>query len=46
MDAISSKTDYLLVGSGAGSKLDKAKKLNIKIVDEDEFIKIVNEKTI
>ena len=46
MDAISSKTNYLLAGSGAGSKLDKAKKLNIKIIDEEEFIKIINEKTI
>ncbi|MCX8059044.1 MAG: NAD-dependent DNA ligase LigA [Spirochaetes bacterium] len=37
---ISSKTDYLVVGSDPGSKLEKAKKLNIKILTEDEFIKL------
>jgi len=34
---ISKKTDYLLAGEKAGSKLDKAKKLGVDIIDENEF---------
>ena len=40
-NSISKKTDFLIAGSGAGSKLDKAKNLNIKILNEEEFLKIV-----
>ncbi|MCP3898766.1 MAG: NAD-dependent DNA ligase LigA [Desulfobacteraceae bacterium] len=35
--SVSSKTDYLIVGKDAGSKLVKAKKLNIKIIEEQTF---------
>ena len=35
--SVSSKTSYLLVGDEPGSKLDKAKKLNINILYENEF---------
>jgi DNA ligase (NAD+) len=35
--AISSKTDYLLAGDKAGSKLEKARKLGIAVIDEDRF---------
>ena len=36
-NSVSVKTDYVLAGDNAGSKLDKAQKLNIKILNEDEF---------
>src|SRR3954471_6968432 len=35
--SISKKTSYLLAGDDAGSKLDKAKKLGVRILDESEF---------
>lgn len=35
--SISSKTDYLLAGENAGSKLEKAHKLNIQVLDEKAF---------
>lgn len=41
LDTVSSKIHYLVVGKNPGSKLDKAKKLAIKILTEDEFIKIL-----
>ncbi len=34
---VSKKTDYLLAGESAGSKLDKATKLGVAILDEDKF---------
>lgn len=36
-ESVSKKTDYVLAGEAAGSKLDKAQKLNVKIITEDEF---------
>lgn len=41
--AVSSKTDYLLAGKDAGSKLKKAKELSVYIMDEQEFMVNVNE---
>jgi DNA ligase (NAD+) len=38
---ISNKTDYLVVGNNPGSKLSKSKEKNIKILNEDEFEKIM-----
>lgn len=43
--AISKKTDYLVVGEKAGSKLEKAKKIGIKIISEEEFINLSKEST-
>lgn len=41
-DAISSKTTHLLAGEKPGSKIDKARKLNITIVNESEFMEILD----
>ncbi len=38
--SVSKNTDFILAGSDAGSKLEKGKKLNINIIDEDEFRKM------
>jgi len=35
--SVSKKTNYVLVGEDAGSKLDKAKELKIEILSEDQF---------
>jgi DNA ligase (NAD+) len=38
--SVSKKTDYLVAGTDAGSKLDKAKELGVKVVDENEMEKL------
>jgi DNA ligase (NAD+) len=40
-DTVSRETDYLVVGEAPGSKYEKAKKLGIKILEEDEFLKLI-----
>lgn len=40
-ETISRKTDYLIAGKEPSSKLEKAKKLGVKIINEPEFLKIV-----
>jgi DNA ligase (NAD+) len=39
--SVSKKTDYVLAGAQPGSKLDKAKELGVKVIDEAEFRKIL-----
>lgn len=38
--SVSKKTDYVLAGESAGSKLDKANKLGIQVISEDDFLKM------
>ncbi|MGA2417846.1 MAG: NAD-dependent DNA ligase LigA [Candidatus Staskawiczbacteria bacterium] len=40
-ESVSSKTDFVIVGSEPGSKADKAKKLGVKILSEKEFLNLV-----
>jgi len=43
--SVSSKLNYLVVGDDAGSKLEKAKKINtVKIISEEEFLKMIHKK--
>jgi DNA ligase (NAD+) len=41
VSAISKNVDFVVMGSEAGSKLKKAKELGLKIIDEQEFLKIL-----
>jgi DNA ligase (NAD+) len=41
--SVSKKTDYVLAGADAGSKLDKAKALGVKVIDEKEMKSIIGD---
>ncbi|MDE2329526.1 MAG: NAD-dependent DNA ligase LigA, partial [Bradyrhizobium sp.] len=41
--SVSKKTDYVVAGPGAGSKLAEAKKHNVTILTEDEWLKLIGE---
>jgi DNA ligase (NAD+) len=39
--SVSKKTDFVVAGEEAGSKLDKANKLGVKIIDEAELLRML-----
>jgi len=39
--SVSKKTSYLLAGTEAGSKLDKARELGVPVIDEAEFLRML-----
>ncbi|MFY8155205.1 MAG: BRCT domain-containing protein, partial [Hyphomicrobiales bacterium] len=41
--SVSKKTDLVVAGPGAGSKLDKAREFGIQIIDEDAWFTLVGE---
>ena len=41
VSSVSSKTDYVLSGEKPGSKFDKAKKLGVNIINEEEFLSLI-----
>ncbi len=40
--SVSKKTDYVVAGPGAGSKLTEAKKHNVTVLTEDEWLKLIS----
>lgn len=43
-NSVSKNTDYVVAGENPGSKYDKAQKLKIAILDEGDFLKLIEKK--
>ncbi len=43
LPTVNKKLDFLVVGDNPGSKYDKAKELGIKIITEDQFLKLIKQ---
>jgi DNA ligase (NAD+) len=43
VSSVSSETDYVVAGEGAGSKYDKAVELGLEILDEEGFVSLLEE---
>jgi DNA ligase (NAD+) len=41
--SVSAKTDLVVAGPGAGSKLAEAAKHNVKVIDEDAWLKLIGD---
>jgi len=40
--SVSKKTDFVLVGADAGSKLEKARQLGVSVIDESQFVEMLS----
>jgi DNA ligase (NAD+) len=43
--SVSKKTDFVLAGENPGSKLDKARRLGVEVIDEKQFMRIIKKGT-